>query len=289
MNGWLVVNSFLRNEKLDKMYALFLSSAKDLGIDLALLRGCEISDVLGGGFQKRPLPDFVIFWDKDTILAQMLENAGVRVFNSSRSIDVCDSKAKTYLQLSEHGIPIPQTIIAPKTFEGIGHCDPSFLQMVIGRLKLPMIIKESFGSFGQQVYLANTESEVRNIVDRIGHKDFLFQEFIATSRGRDVRINVVGQQVVASMLRYHDTDFRSNLSNGGQAKNYAPTEAQKQLALSAVSALKLDHAGVDILFGADDAPVICEVNSNPHFLSVLEYTGVHLSDHIIRHIRDEMK
>ena len=45
----------------------------------------------------------------------------------------------------------------------------------------------------------------------------------------------------------------------------------------------LDFAGVDVLFGRD-GPLLCEVNSNAHFKTTLECTGVNMAVEIMRHI-----
>lgn len=289
MKGWLIVNSFVDSEKFNELYSLLLESAKKQNVSLELLKGSELINIVGCDFTDKPLPDFVIFWDKDINLAKALENMGLRLFNSSDAINYCDDKAKTYIQLSKAGIRIPKTITAPKTYEGLGYTDFTFLQIAIQKLGLPLVIKESFGSFGQQVYLANTEDEAKKIIKTIGHKDFVLQEFISTSCGKDVRLNVVGQQVAASMLRYNDNDFRSNISNGGNMKCYTPSEEQQLLAIASAKALNLDFAGVDIMFGPDNLPIVCEVNSNPHFKSTLDCTGINLADNIIEYIVRELK
>lgn len=289
MNGWLVVNSFVDSTKFNELYSLLLESAKKQNISLELLKGYELASTVNELYIDKELPDFAIFWDKDIMLAKQLEEMGIRLFNSSNAINFCDNKAETYLQLTKANIRIPKTIIAPKTFEGLGYTNFSFLQIAIKKLGLPIVIKECYGSFGQQVYLANNEDEARAIIAKIGHKDFVFQEFISSSYGKDVRINVVGHQVIASMLRYNDNDFRSNISNGGSMKNYTASEEQKMLAIASVDALELDFAGVDIMFGPNNEPIVCEVNSNPHFKSTLDCTGVNLAEYIINHIIRELK
>ena len=70
-------------------------------------------------------PDFVLFWDKDVNLAKSLENKGVPVFNSARSIALCDDKAKTYLAL-ENKLKQPKTIIAPLSFFDVDYTDIFF-------------------------------------------------------------------------------------------------------------------------------------------------------------------
>lgn len=289
MKGWLVVNSFIDSAKFNGLYELLQEAAKKQNVELKLLKGSQLIDIIGAPKEKSALPEFAIFWDKDVMLARELENAGVRLFNSADAIEACDNKAITYQRLARAGVKIPKTIIAPKTFEGLGYTDLGFLKTAIEKLGLPLVIKEVYGSFGQQVYLAATEDEAVAVIQKICHKDCVLQEFIATSRGKDVRINVVGQQVTASMLRYNDNDFRSNISNGGNMKPYTPSTEQEALALAAAKALGLDFAGVDVMFGQDNEPIICEVNSNPQFKSTLECTGVNLADNIIKHIISELK
>ncbi len=60
------------------------------------------------------LPDFAFFIDKDIYLARQLERLGVRVFNSSKAIEISDDKIYTYQMLEKQQLPIPNTIIAPK-------------------------------------------------------------------------------------------------------------------------------------------------------------------------------
>ena len=109
------------------------------------------------------------------------------------------------------------------------------------------------------------------------------QEFVASSKGKDIRINVVGNKAVVSMLRENDNDFRSNISSGGHGEKYEPKPEYLDLAVKAAQALSLDFAGVDVLFG-EDGPIICEVNSNPQFASTLKATGVNLADYIVEYI-----
>jgi RimK family alpha-L-glutamate ligase len=281
--GWLIVNEFLHGVKYDELYAMLKTAAKKRGVLLCMKTNAELMHEVGGRLDG-PLPDFAIFWDKDVYLCRSLERLGVRTFNSARAIENCDNKIRTAELLTGAGICIPRTFVAPKTFENVGHNSTDFLQKAVKELGLPMVIKEAYGSFGEQVYLAKTYGEVFSIVERIGHKDFLMQQFIASSKGRDIRVNVVGDKVVAAMLRENKNDFRSNVSGGGIPKKTMITKAQEQAAISASQAMGLDFAGVDVLFGTDGEPIICEVNSNPHFKSTYQSTGVDMSEHILDYI-----
>ena len=233
-------------------------------------------------------PDFVIFWDKDIRLARLLENCGLRLFNSARSIALCDDKTATFLELANLGIAMPKTIIAPKTFRPEGYLDYDFLEDVEKQLSYPFVIKECYGSFGQQVYLAANRGEAVACLKTIQNRPCLFQEFVQSSRGHDVRLQMVGNQAVAAMYRYHGNDFRANVTNGGNMRAYEPTEAQAGLAQKVMDALKLDFAGVDILFGEEEQPILCEVNSNAHFVNMYACTGINAADYIIRYCKGQV-
>lgn len=284
MTGWLVVNSFLDTRKYYDLYDLFKNAAKVCDIDLVMKTGADLLCDVESDFRGYGLPDFVLFFDKDIYLAKRLEQAGIRLFNQASAVELCDNKILTALGLKGR-VSIPKTVIAPKTFEHINYCKKDFVSDAAEELGFPMIIKEAYGSFGQQVYLVKDYEQAVHVIDSFGSKDFLMQEFIEESVGKDIRINVVGGRVVSAILRYNNSDFRSNISNGGSMKAYEPSKEQKEMAVEACAALGLDFAGVDVLLGKDGEPVICEVNSNPHFKSTLECTGCDMSMDIMNYIK----
>ena len=286
--GLMVVNAFLRTTKFDDLYHILLDAAQQCGMALDVATNAEIGwAACTGEFDPSPY-DFVLFWDKDVQLAMQMESMGMRLFNSAQSILWCDDKALTWLHLKDAGIPMPRTILAPKTFINIGYPDLSFVDDAANALGFPIVLKECFGSFGQQVYLLNDPESLRQKVQELAGAPLLFQELIKESYGHDTRINVVGGRVVASMLRRStDGDFRSNLTLGGTMENYTPTPEEADLAIRAVKLLGLDFAGVDILFGKD-GPILCEVNSNAHFKTTLECTGVNMALEIMRYIAGKL-
>lgn len=283
MYGWLVVNSFIDQEKFHSLYAFLKKAAEKKGVRLEIKTGADLLCEIHSSFDF-PLPDFVLFWDKDVYLAQRLEALGLRLFNSAKAVEICDNKILTSLCLRGK-VPLPKTVIAPKTFEGVNYCKKDFLKKAVALLGLPIVIKEAYGSFGKQVYLAKTIEEAEQIIDGLGGKEFLMQEYVRSSHGRDVRVNIVGGKVVSAMLRYNENDFRSNISSGGSMRPITLTAAQEKAALLACEAIGLDFAGVDILFGEQDEPIVCEVNSNPHFESSYRCTGVDMSEHVIEYIQ----
>ena len=62
------------------------------------------------------------------------------------------------------------------TFENIPYNRFDFVDRVINKLGLPLIIKENKGSFGAQVYLANTKEDVFSIIEKTKTKPIHFQK-----------------------------------------------------------------------------------------------------------------
>ena len=286
MKAWLIVNGFLDSTKFTDLYGYLSRSAKKHGVTLEIKSSdslvCKTDDEI-----RQEAPDLVLFWDKDVHLAARLEKLGLRLYNSAKAIEICDNKALTYLAL-EGRVATPKTVIAPKTFEGVGYTTLDFVENATRVLGLPMIIKESYGSFGAQVYLAKTLEEAKATVKKIAHREFIMQEFILESEGRDVRVNVVGGRVVSAMERYNENDFRSNITNGGSMRKIALSKEMEEAAIRACEVIGLDFAGVDILFGKN-GPIVCEVNSNPHFKSSLECTGVDMSEEIMSYVTEQKR
>lgn len=273
MTGWLVINGFLHSNKFNEIYSWLKTAFEKKGHTINVYTNIELANIT----KIENKPDFVLFWDKDIPLAKRLEKMGLRLFNSATAIENCDNKALTYIELKGI-VKMPKTIIAPMTYRNIGYNNTDFVKNSINTLGLPVVIKECFGSFGQQVYLAERYEKAIDIVKNT-NEPLIFQEFIAESKGKDIRINMVGNNAVASMLRYNDNDFRANITNGGSMKNYTPTEKEIEIAQKVCKVLNLDFGGVDILFGKNE-PIVCEVNSNAHFKNIYDCTGVNVADYI---------
>ncbi len=291
MKLWIVVNEFLRTEKFVELEHKFSAACNAHKIDYQIVTNaectvtCSSDNILTGIIPHNNDP--VLFWDKDIILAKALENQGHRLFNSSEAIATCDDKTLMAVKLAGKCIKIPRTIIAPMTYSGIGYTNIDFSTRVVDELGFPMIVKEAFGSFGKQVYMCNTYDELIAIINNSGDNRLLFQEYIKASSGRDIRMQVVGKEVVASMYRYSVTgDFRANISNGGHMKPYTPNQQEISLALEVTDALGLDFAGIDILFGDDDTPILCEANSNAHFKNIDDCTSSDVAYKIVEHIKN---
>lgn len=289
LQGWIIYNGNLPGNKFLDFAEWIQEAATKKSSDTTIFKNNELLSYLTNNqleILQHPnvkLPDYVVFADKDIYLAKQLELLGVRVFNRARAIEVSDDKIASYQLLANQNIPIPKTIIAPKIFS-TGQLDNNTIQLAVNKLGFPMILKEAFGSFGEQVYLIHTKEELIQKVQSLQGKTFMFQEFISSSYGKDMRLHVVGDHVIAAMERRSADDFRANITAGGTMIAYHPTKEEKKMAIAATKAVGADFAGIDLLFGPDNKPIVCEINSNAHIRNMFECTNINVADFIMDYI-----
>lgn len=272
MTGILAVNRFLSGSKYSELHSHIISAAEKMNIDLRLRTNLDLA-------VKEESADFVLFWDKDINLARRLEKKGLPVFNSSKSIELCDDKAKTFIEL-DGIVPQPRTLIAPKCFFKSDMSE--FVSQAVEILGLPIVFKECFGSFGEQVYLCSSFDE---IIGLITERPFILQKYISESCGRDMRLEIVGGKCVAAVKRENKNDFRSNVTNGGEMIPYAPSGKEIETAVKACDALGLTFGGVDIL----ENGMVCEVNSNAHIINIMNSTKIDIAPLILNEITEKIK
>ncbi len=227
--------------------------------------------------------DFFLFWDKDTRLAFAAESAGLRVYNTAASIAQCDDKSETHRLLAAAGIPMPETLVAPMTYVDVTAPIESFLDTAQNVLGYPMVLKECYGSFGNQVFLVQNRGELNDLAYTRQSRPFLVQRFVREAAGEDRRLYVVGDRVVAAMKRRSESDFRANLGQGGTSEAYTPTAEETALAIRCCQLLGLHFGGVDLLL-SEQGPLVCEVNSNAHMAGIIASTGVDVAEKIVEEV-----
>ncbi|MFI3229861.1 MAG: RimK family alpha-L-glutamate ligase [Bacillota bacterium] len=225
--------------------------------------------------------DAIIFLDKDLYHLRQLELMGVSVFNSSRAVAIADDKAHTILTINDiEEVDVPRTIIAPKLY--FGHPNEAFLYAVQAEFDYPIVVKECYGSLGKQVYLANNFSELKELAENIGARPHLYQEFVAESSGRSLRVYVAGGKVVASGRLTSSNDFRSNADNGGTMTAVKISERLESAVLKIAKRIGLTFGGIDMF--DTEVPTFIEANSNAYFAELERCSGVNIAKEIIKSV-----
>ncbi len=291
MKGIIVINPY-HVPKENVLQAKRLKEEFDkLGVDV---------DVVDDGFTRAYLKDnklvckeegidFVLYLDKDKYLSNELTLKGYRLFNTHDSIRVCDDKGETYIALADRGIKIPDTVFGALCYRDDCTALLKTADSIIEKLGLPIVVKESFGSLGTGVFKADSKEELLALMEKVRTKPHLFQKYIPFRVGTDVRVIVIGKKAVCAMQRINEEDFRSNIALGGRGEIIQLTDSFKAVAEKTAEVLGLDYCGVDLLYGEDDIPYVCEVNSNAFFLGIEEVTGVNVAKEYASYIISQIE
>ncbi|GHC45447.1 ATP-grasp domain-containing protein [Ulvibacter litoralis] len=210
-------------------------------------------------------------------LVRQFEAMGVFSIVASESILQSRNKWTSFQILASANIPMP------KTFLGSAFQAEETLQRFGNN---PVIIKVLEGTHGAGVILAETYQSALSTIETLSASEvrFVIQEYIAESKGCDVRAIVVDGVVVAAMKRQSKKgDFRSNLHRGGSSELIQLTPEENKIALKTAKTLRMGVCGIDIL-QSKQGPMVLEVNSTPGLEGIETTTGVDISKHIIRYI-----
>jgi ribosomal protein S6--L-glutamate ligase len=214
---------------------------------------------------------------------RQFEMMGVYPLNESVAISRSRDKLRSLQLLSRDGVGLPTTVFAHRTSDAT-----ELLKLAGGA---PVIIKLLEGTQGIGVVLGETPRAAESIIQAFGgvQTNILVQQFVEEANGEDIRCLVVGDKVIAAMMRKgKDGDFRSNLHRGGSASLIKITPKERATAVKAAKAMGLNVCGVDML-RSNDGPVVMEVNSSPGLEGLENATNVDVATQIIEFLEKNAK
>lgn len=250
------------------------------------LIGCDGTQNIFVDGNPTPYPDIVVprLGSASSYLCfsilRHLERNNVIVVSPSAAIDLASDKLQTMQILAQKKIPIPKTMFA--------RC-PVDSSIITSQIGYPVVVKTLRGTQGGGVYLSETTESLRNLSELLASQGFdtspvLFQEFIKTSHGRDIRAFCVGGKVVACMQRKStDGSFKSNITRGGVGEPVEITPEMEKISLDTSNALGLEIAGIDLLY-TEDGFKVCEANSSPGFKGLEKFCKVDAADAIYNYL-----
>ena len=292
MKGWII-----SKEKNMGTYEnrRFQEVAQEEGIDLELYDPSDFDIITTRGGrrslihqgQEVSLPEFVLprmgsgttYFGLAVI--RQLEHLKISVINSAESIEKAKDKLHTIQILAAHDLPTPKTMLARF---------PVDTDVIVREFECPLIVKTLSGSEGKGVFLCENQDHFEDLIEILNEArdvnvNFIIQEFVSSSKGRDIRVFVVGGMPVVAMIRKgREGKFKANIAAGGSGEPYELNPEVEWLSVEASRLLNLDIAGVDILFDGEHFKV-CEVNSAPGFEGLEKATGVNVSQQIYQYIR----
>ena len=221
----------------------------------------------------KKFPKIAIMRTDNYKISKYLEEKNVTVCNNSKVAEICNDKYKTYQYLKENDIDVLET---------------NELQ-ANNNYKFPIVVKSKFGHGGKDVFLANNYEELLQIAKQYKKNDLIFQPL--ADKGKDKRTYVINNQIIVSMLRTSDVDFRSNFSLGGKAELTTLTKKEKILIDKVLTLFDFDFAGIDIIY-KNHKPYINEIEDVVGSRMVYKNTNIDIVkkyiDYIERIYKDEI-
>lgn len=218
-----------------------------------------------------------------TAVVRQFEMMNVFCLNESVAISRSRDKLRSLQLLARKGIGLPIT--------GFAHSPDDTEDLMALTGGAPLVVKLLEGTQGKGVVLAETKQAAESVIDAFRglRVHFLTQEFIKEAKGADIRCFVIGDKVVASMMRKaKEGEFRSNLHRGGKAELVKITPEERSTATRAANIMGLNVAGVDILRSAH-GPVVMEVNSSPGLEGIEKATEKDVAGLIIEFMEKALK
>lgn len=216
-------------------------------------------------------------------LISQLERYSIFCCNSRETIESCGDKYRTFLKLSDAGLPTPRSALVHSE-EMI---DPAF-QKIGG--KFPIVIKLLSGSKGVGVFIVESQKSLISTLQVMwkidANAELLMQEYIESDF--DIRVHVLGDQVIAAMKRYViKDDFRSNYSLGSDIESIDLSKETKEICIKAAKAVGAIWAGVDLILSKEEKkPYFLEINSSPGTYGIEKATREDIVTKVMDYISD---
>ncbi|MBR5598288.1 MAG: ATP-grasp domain-containing protein [Lachnospiraceae bacterium] len=279
MNGYII-------EKYNKMTNAYtcnrlVEEANKIGIDLQII-GIHDTIILeneirnnGNILEKR---DFVINRYKWGKIKDEINSLGKKSYNLLEKYNIYINKYEQVKRLHSDEFLIPKYLLGSSLLK---------YEEIVKYLGYPFVAKGLESSMGEQIALINSAKDLEKLWINYGtEKEWLYEEFITTSFGRDIRFYSIQGEVVACMQRKSKGDFRANVALGASVEPYEITDGIRQIAKDIYEQTGLDFLGIDLLFG-ENKPYFCEINVMPGIEGIEKATGVNVAKRIIETIARE--
>ena len=258
-----------------------VSEAQNAGIDLQIIGIHDTvlteNGIFNNGKQLKSC-DFVINRYKWGITKDEINKLSAKTYNSIEQFNIYINKYAQVKNLHSSAFIIPKNCMGTSllSYEYLADC-----------LGTPFVAKGLESSMGNEIFLVENKAFYKELADKYGQdKEWLFEEFISSSFGRDIRFYSIRGNVVACMQRKSKADFRANVALGASVEPYEITPQIRQIARDIYDQTKLDFLGIDLLFGTDK-PYFCEINVMPGLEGIETSSGINIAKLIIDTIKGD--
>lgn len=222
--------------------------------------------------------DFVINRYKWGKTKEQINRLAKRTYNAIDAYTVFVNKYEQVRRLHSEAFLMPKYCLATAMLP---------FDLLAQKLGLPFVAKGLENSMGEEIILVRDQTEYAKLLQQYSKdKEWLFEEYIGTSYGKDMRFYSIRGNVIACMKRQSQGDFRANVALGASVSAFEVTLEMRQIAKDIYAQTGLDFLGIDLLFGTQK-PYFCEINVMPGIEGMEKATGVNVAREIIRTIKGD--
>ncbi len=203
-----------------------------------------------------------------------LKARGVAILNPPLALETCIDKYLSCARLEAAGLRVPATVVCQ---------DAQAALEAFATLGRDVVVKPLFGSEGRgMVRITDEEMAWRTFrtLERLQAVIYI-QRFIPHD-GWDLRVFVLGDRVLAGMMRHARNGWRTNVAQGGIGEAVEINPAQADLAVRAARATGLVAGGVDLLPAPEGGWYLLEVNAVPGWRALSRVCRLDVAAEIIR-------
>ncbi|GGD03413.1 ATP-grasp domain-containing protein [Pontibacillus salipaludis] len=284
MNGWLIYS----DQDADRNQAFIkwmIEEAAQKGLQLTFvpkekitigIRNSRPVVLLQG--EEASLPSFAIIRTIDSMLTLHFEELGVKTFNSSHVSEICNNKWKTHQYLAPHDIPMMETFF----LKGVD------FNPTEAPLPYPYIIKKVDSRGGKDVHWIDSVEEASELAPTLKDQDLILQQ-PAPILGKDLRVFVVGQEIVAAILRESSSNFKANYTLGGSARLYPLSPKETAHIERIISLFSFGMVGIDFLFDEEGNLLLNEIEDVVGSRTLSAKSSINIVENYMNHIYTELK
>ena len=255
------------------------AAARDVDLRIVGIHDTMVTpdSVINHGVRLEPV-DFVINrykWGREKDAVNAL---ATRSYNPLDAYNIYINKFEQVRRLRSEAFLVPKYILGTSLLP---------FASIVEQLGLPFVGKGLESSMGEEIVcIRNLEDYEKLSVTYPVSKEWLFEEFISESYGRDMRFYSIRGEAVACMQRRSQGDFRANVALGASVEPFEITPAIRTIAADIYEQTGLDFLGIDLLFGKEK-PYFCEINVMPGLEGIEKASGRNVAGKIIDTIKSD--
>lgn len=282
MIGWLIYNreDASRNHSYIEW---FIDEASRQNIHLKLIHRESLTigiinnykQILYKG-QSLKCPAFAVVRVMEPTLNMHLHACGIRVFNNEWLSLIANNKIRTHDVMNSLAIPMVDTVYIKRS---------AFPEEA--PFSYPVILKDASSRSGKHVFLIHNQTEWIQKKQELQGTDLLVQR-CNVQHGIDIRVFIVGKEIVGAVKRMNTNDFRANYTLGGTVTWYELEKHERDMIERIIAHCEFGMVGIDFLVNKNGELRFNEIEDIVGSRSLSKVSDINILRKYVTHIKQKI-